>query len=224
MSEKNFCKIAVNVSSANLPVNNISGKILVANNIRGINMSDHPFPYEIIYSGRKTLAIQVTADGKVRVRAPKQMPLSAIEKFLTEKECWVLKHLQKKTDSAKNGFFQNQSVLSDAERRRYREIARDIFTQKTAYYAQIMNVTYGRISIREQKTRWGSCSGDGNLNFNWRLIFAPEEVLNYIVIHELAHRREMNHSPAFYKIVSEVMPDYKKQQKWLKENGQKLWN
>lgn len=187
-------------------------------------MSDHPFPYEIIRSSRKTLAIQVTAEGSVRVRAPKQMPLSVIEKFLTEKESWVLKHLQKKKESAKNGFFQNQSVLSDAERRRYREIARDIFTQKTAYYAQIMNVTYGRISIREQKTRWGSCSGDGNLNFNWRLIFAPEEVLNYIVIHELAHRREMNHSPAFYKVVSEVMPDYKKQQKWLKENGQKLWS
>lgn len=187
-------------------------------------MAAHPFPYEIIYSARKTLAIQITADGKVRVRAPKRMPHSVIENFLTEKEGWILKHLQQKKTAAENGYFQNQPQLSDQDRNRYREIARDIFTQKTAYYAQIMGVTYGRISIREQKTRWGSCSSDGNLNFNWRLIFAPEEVLNYIVIHELAHRREMNHSPAFYEVVKSVMPDYKKQQKWLRENGQKLWN
>lgn len=186
-------------------------------------MNTHPFPYEIIYSARKTLAIQVTADGKVRVRAPKQISASVIEDFLTEKESWILKHLQKKENTAQNDFFQDHP-LSEAERRRYREIARDIFTQKTAFYARLMNVTYGRIAIREQKTRWGSCSSDGNLNFNWRLIFAPEEVLDYIVIHELAHRREMNHSPAFYKIVAEIMPDYKKQQKWLRENGQKLWN
>ena len=66
------------------------------------------------------------------------------------------------------------------------ELAREIFTRKAAYYASVMKVTYGRISIREQKTRWGSCSSKGNLNFNWRLIFAPEEVLDYIVVHELA--------------------------------------
>lgn len=186
-------------------------------------MSTHPFSYEIIYSSRKTLALQITADGKVKVRAPRQMPRSVIENFLTEKENWVLKHLQKKSDAAANGVM-NQQPLSDADRRRYREIARDIFTQKVAYYAQIMNVTYGRISIREQKTRWGSCSSEGNLNFNWRLIFAPEEVLDYIVVHELAHRKEMNHSPAFYNVVREVLPEYKKQQKWLRENGQKLWN
>lgn len=186
-------------------------------------MSRHPFSYEIIYSSRKTLAIQITADGRVRVRAPQQMPRSVIETFLTEKEPWILKHLQKKQDAAANGMFGHQP-LSDADRHHYREIARDIFTQKTAYYAQIMHVTYGRISIREQKTRWGSCSGEGNLNFNWRLIFAPEEVLDYIVVHELAHRKEMNHSPAFYEIVRQILPGYKKQQKWLRENGQKLWN
>ena len=103
------------------------------------------------------------------------------------------------------------------------ELAREIFTRKAAYYASVMKVTYGRISIREQKTRWGSCSSKGNLNFNWRLIFAPEEVLDYIVVHELAHRREMNHSQAFYDIVESVLPEYKKEQKWLREHGESLW-
>ena len=116
-----------------------------------------------------------------------------------------------------------KNLLSVQERNRYIKIARDIFTQKTAYYASILNVTYGRITIREQKTRWGSCSSEGNLNFNWRLIFAPEEVLDYIVVHELAHRREMNHSQAFYAIVKSILPDYKKSQKWLRDNGRSLW-
>ena len=86
-----------------------------------------------------------------------------------------------------------------------------------------MGVTYGRISIREQKTRWGSCSNKGNLNFNWRLILAPEEVLDYVVVHELAHRREMNHSKAFYAVVESMLPDYRRAQKWLRDNGQSLW-
>lgn len=106
---------------------------------------------------------------------------------------------------------------------RYIQIARDIITQKTAYYAALMHVTYGRISIREQKTRWGSCSGKGNLNFNWRLILAPENVLNYVVVHELAHRKEMNHSPAFYAVVQSILPDYKTAKEWLRNNGQTLW-
>lgn len=179
----------------------------------------HPYTYEIIYSSRKTLAVQVTSDGTVKVRAPKGYPKTAIHHFLKEKENWILKHVNK----AKQKQSPCPSTLSEKDRKRYIQIARDIFTQKTAYYASIMNVTYGRISIREQKTRWGSCSSRGNLNFNWRLIFAPEPVLDYIVVHELAHRREMNHSHLFYAIVESVLPDYKKTKKWLRDNGHSLW-
>lgn len=183
-------------------------------------MRTHPFPFEVIYSSRKTLAIQITSDGQVKVRAPKSMPDSKIDHFLTEKEGWILKHRKKALENAAPA----PPPLSEEKRRRYIELARDIFTRKTAYYASVMHISYGRISIREQKTRWGSCSSAGNLNFNWRLIFAPEEVVDYIVVHELAHRREMNHSQAFYQIVASVLPDYKKQQKWLKDHGQNLWN
>lgn len=181
--------------------------------------AQYPNEYEIIYSSRKTLSIQITSDGQVKVRAPKRTPKYTVDRFFMEKEGWILKHLEKAVENTAPA----PPPLSEQERRRYMELARDIFTRKTAYYASIMHVTYGRISIREQKTRWGSCSSQGNLNFNWRLIFAPEEVLDYIVVHELAHRREMNHSQAFYRIVASVLPDYKEQQKWLRDHGQSLW-
>ena len=186
-------------------------------------MYQHPFPYEIIYSNRKTLAIQITSDSRVRVRAPRQMSRAEIESFLTEKESWVLKHLRNMTQTGTSASDPASAPLSDSERRRYIHMAREIFTRQVCFYANRMNVSYGRISIREQKTRWGSCSSAGNLNFNWRLIFAPPAVLDYVVVHELAHRKEMNHSAAFYAIVEQVLPDYRSSQKLLRENGHQLW-
>lgn len=186
-------------------------------------MYQHPFPYEIIYSNRKTLAIQITSDSRVRIRAPRQMSRAEIESFLTEKESWVLKHLRNMTQTGTSASDPASAPLSDSERRRYIHMAREIFTRQVCFYANRMNVSYGRISIREQKTRWGSCSSAGNLNFNWRLIFAPPAVLDYVVVHELAHRKEMNHSAAFYAIVEQVLPDYRSSQKWLRENGHQLW-
>ena len=186
-------------------------------------MISHPFPYRIIRSSRKTLAIQVSVSGQVTVRAPHTMPDSTIQRFLSQKESWILKHLSHSASRPAQPQAENPP-LSEFRRSYYMESARKIFKRKTAAYARKMGVTYGRITIREQKTRWGSCSSAGNLNYNWRLIFAPEEVVDYIVVHELAHRKEMNHSRAFYDVVASVLPDYKVQEKWLKENGEKLWN
>ena len=78
---------------------------------------------------------------------------------------------------------------------------------------------YGRISVRQQKTRWGSCSVRGNLNFNWKLALMPEEILDYVVVHELAHRVEMNHSPRFWAVVETVLPDWRERRRWLKQHG-----
>lgn len=179
------------------------------------------FDYEIIYSSRKTLALQITAEGRVIVRAPVGCPRSVIKSFVQQKERWVKTHLARLQERTENT--SANPPISEKNRARYISIARDIFTRKTEYYARIMGVSYGRIAIREQKTRWGSCSSKGNLNFNWRLILAPEQVLDYVVVHELAHRREMNHSKAFYAIIENVLPDYRKARRWLKENGHTLW-
>lgn len=99
-----------------------------------------------------------------------------------------------------------------------REYARVSLGEKVSIFAKQMNVHFGRISIKEQKTRWGSCSQSGNLNFNWKLVLMPECIQEYLVVHELAHRKQMNHSAAFWAEVEQVLPDYRERKRWLREN------
>lgn len=173
--------------------------------------------YELIRSSRKTLSIEVDRDGRVLVRAPKNCSIKQIEGFLQRKADWIAEKsdLQKRQALRKKKY----QELTDRQRDFYREKAREVLSQRTAYYAGMMGVTYGRIAIREQKTRWGSCSSTGNLNFNWKLILMPPGVLDYVVVHELAHRREMNHSDRFWDLVASYMPEYKKYRSWLRDNG-----
>lgn len=172
--------------------------------------------YQLIRTERKTIVIQIEPDGNVIIRAPKRCSLGKINDFVREKEHWI-RRKQEEFLKAQNEF--SRKILSEEERRSGRERAKLLFMERAALYAEKMQVSYGRITIRDQKTRWGSCSAAGNLNFNWRLILAPEEVLDYVVIHELAHRKEMNHSAAFWKIVEGEMPYYRTQRNWLKKNG-----
>jgi predicted metal-dependent hydrolase len=90
---------------------------------------------------------------------------------------------------------------------------------RTHQLAQKMQISFNRISLRQQKSRWGSCSSQGNLNFNWRLVHYPTAVIDYVIIHELAHRREMNHSAAFWQIVRQYDPAFAQHRGWLKRNG-----
>ena len=104
----------------------------------------------------------------------------------------------------------------------YRKEAAKAIKESVERHGRQMQVTYGRVAIKDQKTRWGSCSSLGNLNFNYRLIMAPERVLDYVVVHELAHRVHMNHSKAFWDLVGQVMPEYEQCRIWLKEHGSEL--
>lgn len=185
-----------------------------------------PISYEIIYSKRKSVAIQIRPDGQVIVRAPYGCPRSFINSFIHQKADWIVKHSaeNKQRYEKQVQLKKDRPTLSDAQRKRYIETARSIFTQKAAYYARLIGVTYGRISIREQKTRWGSCSSKGNLNFNCLLMLTPPEVIDYVVVHELCHRKEMNHSGRFWDEVARVLPGYAEQEKWLKTHGSEIMN
>lgn len=174
-------------------------------------------PYTIIHSRRKTMAVQVKKDGQVVVRCPLWVSDKRAGQFLEEHGAWVAKQYERVQERIRN------QVSYDPEQvKAYREEARKILTEKTALWAQRMGVTYGRITIREQTTRWGSCSGKGNLNYNWKLVLLPEELLEYAVVHELAHRKEMNHSERFWNIVEQELPDYRQRRKALRSYEDKI--
>ncbi len=182
---------------------------------------------KIIRSNRKTLAIQINPDLSVTVRAPRYAPQSDIERILREKESWIQKHIEKiREQEAKKKETQGESVereyLTNEEIKKLADKALQHIPKRVSYYAKQIGVTYGKIKIRNQKTRWGSCSSKGNLNFNCLLMLTPPEVIDYVVVHELCHRKEMNHSRAFWAEVEKVIPNYKEQVKWLKENGGKI--
>lgn len=168
--------------------------------------------YQWVRSNRKTTAIQINEKGDIIVRSPYSVSRRKVEQMLREKQDWIEKH-QKAIKEKEN----SRREITEQERREGIERAKQILPARIQYYAKIMGVTYGRITLREQKTRWGSCSSKGNLNFNWKLALMPDEILDYVVVHELAHRMEMNHSDKFWKIVENVLPDYRERRKWLKE-------
>lgn len=176
--------------------------------------------FEIIRSNRRTISLEITPAGLVLVRAPSHMSDAEIRVFVESKSSWLTKHLQKKEKDMDS--LQEEGYFTQQEINRLVALAKQVIPEKVAYYARLMGVTYGRISIRKQKTRWGSCSREGNLNFNCLLMMAPPEVLDYVVVHELSHRLEMNHSARFWAQVEKVMPDYRVPRKWLKERGGRL--
>lgn len=104
----------------------------------------------------------------------------------------------------------------------YRRKARETFKERADYFAEEMGVEYEQIEVRNQRTKWGSCSTTGTLGLNWRLMMAPREIVDYVVIHELAHLRESNHDDSFWSLVAEYDPDYEAHAHWLEENSTEL--
>lgn len=216
--------------------------------------------YTLTRSKRKTIAIRITKDAAVEVRAPLKTPKSDIDRFVASKRDWIDKHLsareqsvQSKTDftlsygdtvfmlgkeypiAAKDG----NRVGFDGEHfclppnlppedikyaviQIYKMVAKNLLTDKVIDYAKRMNVIPAAVKINGAKTRWGSCSGKNSVNFSWRQIMADDEVVDYAVVHELAHIREHNHSDRFWAVVEGVLPDYKERQTKLKELQKRL--
>ena len=181
---------------------------------------DKNIQIQVIRSSRKTLAMRITGPNTVEIRAPRSTTQAQINDFIRQHQSWLDKHLeivnQREKEAAQLPPLTNQEIRSLAEK------ALSCIPPRVRHYAGLINVTYGRITIRNQKSKWGSCSSQGNLNFNCLLMLCPAEVMDYVVIHELCHRKEMNHSPRFWAEVEKFDPDYKAHRQWLKDEGSKL--
>ena len=176
----------------------------------------------IIRSPRRTLSLQVKNDGQVIVRAPRHVTLQEIAAFVRKNSAWLHKHLEKVRKEKELNAASPVQPLTMEDIQKLADEALRVIPGRVAHFAPLVGVTYGRITVRNQRTRWGSCSSKGNLNFNCLLMLAPPGILDYVVVHELCHRKEMNHSPKFWAEVAKVMPDYKERQKWLRTEGSNI--
>ena len=176
----------------------------------------------VIRSNRKTVAIQVNSDLSVTVRAPRSVSEKDIEEILKKKEAWISKHIEKIKETKERFEAEPTEKLTREKVIALADEALKVIPERVEYFAKVIGVTYGKITVRNQKTRWGSCSSKGNLNFNCLLMLAPPEVLDYVVVHELCHRKQMNHSKAFWLEVEKVLPDYKEARKWIKKEGSQM--
>ena len=172
-----------------------------------------PISYKLIRSDRRSIGIQIMAEGVV-VRAPKGLSAAEIDRFVQSKRDWIESHLAKMPTA--------QAKFSNEEIHRLADEALKRIPERVRHFAPLVGVTYGGITIRNQHTRWGSCSSKGNLNFNCLLMLTPDHVIDYVVVHELCHRLEMNHSPRFWAQVERVLPDYRKSLQWLKAHEREL--
>ena len=169
--------------------------------------------YTVKRSARRTVSIRIK-DGKVLVYAPYGTTAKAIHEIVLRHQGWIDKHIAEGKATV--------PPLSEAEIQKLIEEAKRVIPARVAHFAPIVGVSYGRVTIRCQKTRWGSCSSAGNLNFNCLLMLAPPAVLDSVVVHELCHRKEMNHSDRFYREVRRAYPEYDRHHAWLKQNGEAL--
>ncbi|HIY20272.1 MAG TPA: M48 family metallopeptidase [Candidatus Flavonifractor merdigallinarum] len=169
---------------------------------------------EIIRSKRKTISVEIRRDLSVVVRAPMRMRSQEIQRFIQEKAGWIERNQERLRERSGEGL----PKFTQAEIQALADRAVHIIPERVARFASLVGVDYGRITIRNQVSRWGSCSSKGNLNFNCLLMLCPPEVLDYVVVHELCHRKQMNHSPAFWGEVARVLPSYQRERAWLREN------
>ena len=178
----------------------------------------------VLFSNRKSISIQIKEDLSIQVRAPLYCGSKQVNSFIESHKTWIY---QKWVDLDSKQAAKERLTGEEAKRaakleRKFRKAAKEYIPYRVEYFHQMTGGNYTSITIRDQKSRWGSCSSNGTLSFNYRLMMAPAHILDYVVVHELCHLTHMNHSPAFWAMVESILPDYKECKKWLKEHGDEL--
>ncbi|AKM78319.1 TPA: M48 family peptidase [Candidatus Wolfebacteria bacterium] len=179
---------------------------------RTIILCDRPIDYDLKKNKRvKRMRFSVGPGGSLVVTIPYRFPEQLVERFMHEHAQWIITQIER--------FRQQGGRLSRYGRDHYlehKEAARQLAHERLAHFNQFYDFDYGDISIRDQKTRWGSCSRAGNLNFNYKLAVVPEHIADYVIVHELCHCKEFNHSPRFWKLVEQTIPNHKEIRKQLR--------
>lgn len=165
--------------------------------------------YHLIYSKRKTVGLSIK-DGELVVRAPRGTGVTEIERVIKKHERWIVTHIAREIEN-----MEKQPTLTSLEEEKLKAQAKVYFKETTDRYSKIMNLSYGRIKITSARKRFGSCNSKGTVCFSYRLMLYPEAAREYVVVHELAHLLELNHSRRFYSIVEKYMPDYRERKKLL---------
>lgn len=185
-----------------------------------IKMKIGEYNVEVRRSKRKSVAIKITADMQIVVFVPLYVSDNEIERMVISKSKWIDEHMLKVQSTV-----DERSKLEKITFEQIKELADqavEYIPKRVKYYAEKENFVYNKITIKNLVSRWGSCSTKGNLNFNCLLMLTPDYVIDYIVVHELCHLREMNHSEKFWAEVEKIMPDYQRAELWLKQNGGNL--
>ena len=161
----------------------------------------------------KNISLAVGKGAELSITVPFWLDENRALEFARQKADWILRKIK---------YFRNTqpSLLPERSRKdylKYKKLAREIAEKKLEYFNQFYNFSFNKISIRNQKTRWGSCSKNGNLNFSYRIIFLPENLCDYIIVHELCHLGEFNHSEKFWDLVVKTIPKYKEIRKKIRK-------
>ncbi len=167
--------------------------------------------YTLIRSARKTLALEVSREGEVIVRAPDGAKVQDIERFLKSHEAWLERALARQQERR-----EKYPEPTEEEKAELIRLAKTVLPEKTAKYAAIMGIEPTGVKITSAGKRFGSCSGKNGICFSWRLMRYPEAAIDYVVVHELAHIRHKNHGREFYRFIESVLPDHKAREKLLR--------
>ena len=171
------------------------------------------YSYTLIRSDRQTLALEITPNAEVVVRAPRRCPQREIDTFVKKHTAWLDQHIQAHKQRHQAALARQ---VTPEQQQALRKQAAEYIGQRVDYYSRLMGVTPTGVKITGAQKRFGSCSSRNSLCFSWRLMQYPQQAIDYVVVHELAHIRHPNHSPAFYAFVKQIMPDYKERQALLR--------
>lgn len=174
--------------------------------------------YETIRTKRRTIELRITPDARLVVRAPLHAPEAHIRKLIAEKENWIRRHI----DHLRLTVTRPVRVMAAADVLLRRKEAMEVFRARAEFFASSMGVRFHSLALSNAKGRWGSCAPGGRVRLNWRLVFAPSDVLDYVIVHELAHLKHADHSPRFWHEVEKVLPDHKLRRRWLRTHQAEL--